>query len=44
VDAATLEILQTAQLPEMAETYAIDKNDRTVYCSIDEKLYRILFD
>jgi len=43
VDAATLEILQTAKLPEMAGPCAIAK-DQTVYFAIDEKLYRILFD
>ena len=32
------------ELLSMLETYAIDKNNLTVYCSIDEKLYRICFD
>lgn len=42
LDAITMEVLQTAQLPEMAEAYAISK-DRIVYFSSDEKLYRISF-
>jgi hypothetical protein len=43
VDAETLEILQTAKLPAITETCTISK-DRTIYCSFDEKLYRLLFD
>lgn len=43
IDAITLEILQTAQLPGIMGTCAIGK-DKTIYFSIDEKLYSILFD
>ena len=43
VDAQTLEILQTAELPDMPLKYTVAK-DKTVYFSIDEKLYKILFD
>ena len=42
LDAATLEILQTAELPQMADTVAV--KDQTVYFSAETKLYRILFD
>ena len=42
LDAATLEILQTAQLPEMINTVAV--KDQTVYTSSMTKLFRVLFD
>ena len=43
LDGETLEILQTAQLPDMTEVATIAA-DNTVYFAVDEKLYRILFD
>ena len=42
-DTESYEIQQTAELPGMAETCAIGP-DRTLYFSIDEKLYRIRFE
>ena len=42
LDAATLEILQTAQLPEMIDTMTV--KDQTVYTSSMTKLFRVLFD
>ena len=43
MDAATLQILQTAKLDGIVETCAVNK-DLTVYFSIDEKLYQLNFD
>ena len=42
MDGESLEILQTAKLPAMAETYAVTE-DLSVYCSIDEKMFRVTF-